>query len=170
MYAPPEKNKFASYRGKAEAEQTGIRMEPKIIVKRHPFEEPYHLQLEFFVSNGSYSGHTDIYCNAEDLKTIGRALRNFPSKIDDEYRYELGSENPEDRWHLYFLMRAYTTDSVGHCAIQFAISINGDELNESSCRFSIAADAASINRLGVLFEKFSKLEEFEFEWSPELSG
>lgn len=143
-------------------------MKPQIIVKRYPYEEPYHLQLEFFVSNGNFRGNAGIYCNTEDLKTIGQALRNFPSKIDDEYRYELGSENPEDRWHLYFLMRVYTIDSVGHCAIQFAININAVEPHEGACRFSIQADAASINRLGVLFEKFSKLEDFEFEWSPEL--
>jgi hypothetical protein len=144
-------------------------MKSQIIVKRYPYEEPYHLQLGFFVSNENFSGTAEIYCNAEDLKTIGIALQKFPSKLDDEYRYELGSENPKDRWHLYFLMRVYATDSVGHCAIQFAITINGDELNQRSCRFSIPAGAAAINRLGVLFEKFSKLEDFEFEWSPELS-
>lgn len=144
-------------------------MKSQIIVKRHPYEEPYHLQLEFFVSNDGFSGTIDFYCNAEDLKEIGISLQNFPSKIDDEYRYELGSENPKDRWSMYFLMRAYTTDSVGHCAIQFAFNINAVEPNEGICRFSIRTDAAAINRLGVLFEKFSKLEDFEFEWSPELS-
>ena len=144
-------------------------MNPRIIVKRYPYEEPYHLQLEFFVSNGRFSGNTDFYCNTEDLKTIGIALQKFPSKIGDEYRYEIGSENPKDRCYVYFLLRTYTTDSVGHCAIQFAITINGDELNKSNCRFSISSDAASINRLGILFEKFSKLEDFEFKWSPELS-
>jgi hypothetical protein len=65
-------------------------------------------------------------------------------------------------------MRAYTTDSVGHCAIQFAINKNLIEPYEAICRFSIQADAASINRLGILFEKFSRLEDFEFEWSPSL--
>lgn len=143
-------------------------MKPQIIVKRHPYEEPYHIQLEFFVSNGSFSGNVDFYCNAEDLKTIGRALQNFPSKIDDEYRYELGSENPQDRWYMYFLLRAYTINSLGHCAIQFAINKNTVEPHEGICRFSIEADAASINRLGVLFQRFSKLEDFEFEWSPKL--
>ncbi len=67
---------------------------------------------------------TDFYCNTEDLITIGQALQNFPLKIDDEFRYERGSENPRDRCYDYFLLRAYTTDSVGHCAIQFAINIS----------------------------------------------
>lgn len=93
-----------------------MEMKPKIVVKRYPYEEPYTIQLVFIVSNGVFSGNTDIYCNSEDLKTIGQALRSFPTKIGDEYRYEYGSENPEDRCYRYFLFRAYTTDSVGHSA------------------------------------------------------
>ena len=143
-------------------------MKPQIIVKRYPYEEPYLIQLEFFVSNGNFRGSTDFYCDAGDLKTIGLALQNFPSKVGDEYRYEIGSENQKDQYYVYFLLRAYTIDSVGHCAIQFAININAVEPNEGICRFSIRADAASINRLGVLFEKFSRLKDFEFEWSPTL--
>ena len=42
-------------------------MKPQITVKRYPYEEPYHLQLEFFISNDGFSGNTDFYCNAEDL-------------------------------------------------------------------------------------------------------
>jgi hypothetical protein len=144
-------------------------MKSQITVKRYPYEEPYHLQLEFFVSNGGFTGNTDFYCNAEDLKMIGQSLKNFPSNIDDEFRYEVGSENPEERYYVYFLLRVYTIDSVGHCAIQFVINKNAVEPYEGSCRFSIRAGAASINRLGVLFEKFSELKDFEFEWSPELS-
>ena len=140
----------------------------QIVVKRYPYEEPHHLQLEFFVSNGNFCGNTDIYCNVDDLITIGHASREFPSKIDDEYRYEYGSENPEDRYYRYFLLRAYTIDSVGHSAIQFSISNNQTEPNEGKCRFSIRADVASINRLGELFENFSKLEDLEFSWSPRL--
>ena len=143
-------------------------MKSQIVVKRYPYEEPYHIQLDFFVSNGNFSGNTDFYCNAEDLTKIGRALKDFPSKIGDEYCYEIGSENPKDRCYVYFLLRVYTINSVGHCAVQFVINKNAVEPYEGSCRFSIQADAASINRLGVLFEKFSKLENFEFEWSPKL--
>lgn len=146
-----------------------MQMKSQVIVKRFPYEEPHHLHLELFVSNDIFSGTIDFYCNATDLKTIGQALQSFPSRMNDEYRYELGSENPRDRWYMYFLMRTYTTDSVGHCAIQFVMNKNTVEPDEGSCRFSIQADAASINRLGVLFEKFSKLDNFELEWSPKLS-
>jgi hypothetical protein len=144
-------------------------MRPLIIVRRYPYEEPDHVHLEFVVSNGSFGGATDIYCGVEELKEIGRALQNFPAKVGDEYRYEYGSEKPEDRFYRYFLMRTYTTDAVGHCAIQFVINQNSDEPHEGVCRFSLRAEAASINRLGGLFEKFSELRHLEFVWSPDES-
>ncbi len=142
-------------------------MKPLLIVRRYPYEEPYLLHLEFAASNGSFGGSTDVYWNIEDLKEIGKALQNFPSKIGDEYRDEYGSENPEKRCYRYFLIRVYTTDSVGHCAIQFIINRNADEPNEGTCRFSIRAEAAAINRLGVLFEKFGELQHLEFRWSSD---
>jgi hypothetical protein len=141
-------------------------MKPLLIVRRYPYEEPHHIHLEFVVSNGIFGGATDIYCNVEDLKEMGKALQNFPTEISDEYCYQYGSENPEDRFYRYFLIRVYTTDSVGHCAIQFAINKNSIEPNEGICRFSVQADAASLNRLGVLFEKFHELRHLEFRWSP----
>jgi hypothetical protein len=140
-------------------------MEPLIIVRRFPYEEPYHTHLEFAVSNGTFGGNTDIYCGVHELKEIGDALQKFPAKIGDEYRYEYGSENPENPFYRYFVLRVYTIDSVGHCAIQFIINLNTDEPNEGICRFSISVEAASINRLGKLFEEFSKLEHLEFRWS-----
>lgn len=127
-----------------------MEMKSRITVKRYPYEEPYAIQLEFIVSNGDFHGITDIYCNAEDLRAVGQALQGFPSKIDDEYRYEYGSENPEDRSYNYFSLRAYTIDSVGHSAIQFSISNNQTEPHEGMCRFSIRADVASVNRLREL--------------------
>lgn len=143
-------------------------MKPLVLVKRHPYEEPYLLQIEFTVSNGSFSGNTDIYCHTEALKEIGNGLREFPKVSNDEYIFEYGSDDPKENLYCHFVLRAYTIDSVGHAAIQFVISNNSEEPYEGKCRFSIQADAASINRLGEKFLRFSKLNELEFEWSPRL--
>lgn len=142
-------------------------MNTQIIVKRYPYEEPYHTQIEFIVSNGVFSGRTDIYCNVEDLKEIGKSLQNFPNKIADEYIYEYGSEKPEDRNYRHFWLKVYTVDSLGHCAIQFNINNNTEEPEEGICRFSILAEASAVNNLGKLFEKFSELKHLEFRWSPD---
>ncbi len=141
-------------------------VDPFIIIRRRPYEEPYHTQLEITVSNGVFGGSTDIYCNVDDLAEIGCGLREFSAKISDDYRFEYGSENPATRFYRYFLLRAYALDSLGHCAIQFAMNLNEAEPNEGVCKLSIPAEPMAINRLGTLFESFGKLSHLELRWSP----
>jgi len=136
-----------------------------IIVRRCPYEEPYHTQLEFVASNGAFHGRTDLYCAVEDLQEIGLALQKFPSRAGDEYCYEYGTEDPQVRFYRYFLLRAYTVDALGNCALQIAINLRAAEPEEGMCKFSLRADAASINRLGELFVQFAQLRHLEFRWS-----
>lgn len=135
----------------------------KIIVRRYEYEEPQNTQLEFIISNGQFSSTVDFYCEVKDIKEIGKALISFPTRIDDEYCYSYGSK---DNYYRFFLIRAYTTDGVGHCAIQFKINLNEEEPLEGESLFSLRAEAAAINKLGKLFIEFSKLEHKEFHWSP----
>lgn len=139
--------------------------DPFLTVRRRPYEEPYNTQLEFTVSNGVFGGRVDIYCNVDDLADIGRGLKDFSGKIGDEYRYEYGSESPAKRFYRYFLLRAYARDSLGHCAIQFAMNLNEVEPDEGICKLSIPAELMAINRLGTLFESFGKLQHVELRWS-----
>jgi hypothetical protein len=53
--------------------------EPWIRVERAPYEEPYHTHISISVSNGTFSGRTDLYCGVEELMDIGRALAQFPT-------------------------------------------------------------------------------------------
>jgi hypothetical protein len=140
-------------------------IEPFITVRRYPYEEPYLTQLRFFVSNGFFSGATDIYCDVEEIAAIGTALEFFPKKVSDEYTYEYGSEDPAKEFYRYFLLRAYTTDQAGHCALQIHINLNEKEPEEGVCKFSMRAEPAAINRLGKLFMSFSKLAHLEFHWN-----
>lgn len=140
-------------------------MKPLVIVRRYEYEEPYHTQLEFEITNGQFSGRTDLYCGVQEIKAIGEGLARFPSCIDDEFRYVHGSENPEDRCYRFFLLRAYITDLAGHCALQFKVNNNTNEPLEGMCAFSIPADAAAINRLGVMLTKFAELKHLELHWS-----
>lgn len=115
---------------------------PRIIVKRFPYEEPYHTQVEFGAWNGFYGGSLDIYCAVDDLREIGMALAAFPSKVPDEYSFEYGSEDPAKRCYRYLKFRAYTFGGRGHCALQFSMNLNAEEPDEGSCRFSIRAEPA----------------------------
>ena len=137
---------------------------PFLTVRRYPYEEPLNTQIEISASNGFFAGTTDIYCAVQDLVEIGGGLKNFPKTADDEYRYEHRSEDPALRCYRYFLLRAYTTDAVGHSALQIKMNCNASQPNEGMCEFSIRAEAAAINRLGGLLEEFSKLGHLELHW------
>ncbi len=137
-----------------------------LIVRRVPYEEPHHTQLEIVVSNGAFSGSTDIYCNVSDLADIGRVLQTFPKVVGDEYKYEYGSSDPDSNFYRNFIIRFYAVGSCGSCALQVEINQNQSEPNEGVCRFSLKAEPASINRLGDLFVAFSELQHLEFKWIP----
>jgi hypothetical protein len=139
---------------------------PFIRVRRYPYEEPYHTQVVFHASNGLFIGSTDIYCGVADLEDIGSALAVFPRKIPDEFRFEHGSEQPGKRFYRFFLLRAFTTDSAGHCAIQFRMNLNKTEPEDGMCGFSIRTEAARINRLGALFLRLHKSSRGELRWGP----
>jgi len=138
---------------------------PALIVKRFPYEEPYHVQIGLFASNGRFSARSDFYCNVDDLSEIGSALSSFPKHIGDEYVYVYGSEDPDANFYGYIKLRAYTVGSVGKCALQITINRNAEEPEEGRSTFSIPVNPAAINKLGELFSEFSLLRHLEFHWS-----
>lgn len=136
----------------------------RIVIRRHPYEEPYLTQLEWFVTNGSFSGTTNFFCNVDDIREMGEALNRFPTKLGDEYIYEYGPEKPEVRY--CFSLRACTTDAVGHCALQFSINNNNNISLDGQCSFSIVAEAGAIQRLGSLLRRFGELQHLQLSWTP----
>lgn len=138
---------------------------PSVIVRRNPYEEPYHLHVELFVSNGRFSCAGDMYLAADDLEEIGRGLSDFPSKVPDEYIFEYGSEDPTDRFYRYFRLRAYTVGRRGQCAVEFRMNLNEKPPAQGIAEFSIELESAQLNRLGSLFERFRRLEHLEFKWT-----
>lgn len=137
-----------------------------IHIRRIPYEEPYHLNLEFQASNGIFSGGLDLYCNSDDLLDIAQSLKTFPTKPADEFVYEYGENHPDDRMYRYFRLRFYTIDPSGHCAVQFTADTRTEEPDEGTCNFSFRVKPAAINRLGQLLETFHKLRHLELRWSP----
>jgi hypothetical protein len=144
-------------------------VQPHLLIRRLPYEEPYHTQLDFTVSNGVLAAKIDIYCGIQEIAGIGKALAIFPKLIGDEYVYEYGSERPEEKFYRHFKLKAYTVGNVGNCAIQFTVNLNQTEPEEGICQFSLTASRGEINRLGELLLDFSKLEHLELQWSPKVS-
>ena len=136
-----------------------------IKIERIPYEEPYHIQLLWDVSNGSVSSRFEYYANADSLKELAENLEVFPRHKDHVFLYEVGSESPEDRFAYYFRFRVSTTDAKGSSAIQVRFSNNRDLPYREIVEFCIQTEPAAINRLGKLFQKFSELKHDYLVWS-----
>jgi hypothetical protein len=139
-------------------------MKPFIRIMRMPYEEPYHVHLVLEASNGESWGFLEYYDNATAFKKWADALENFPRHSTDVFLYELGSERPEDRYAHYFRLRAFTTDGLGHCAIQLRMNNNLELPYRNLAEFCIRAEAADINRLGALCRKFAMLQHEVLYW------
>ncbi len=139
--------------------------EPWVIVNRLPYEEPYHTHLEVFASNGTFAGGLDIYCAVEEVAEIGAALLKFPSAVPDEYEYRYGSPDPTARMYRHFMLRAYTVDHAGHCALQFVMDRNTEPPDDGRCVFSMRVDSAQLARLGRLFQRLAERPSTAFRWT-----
>lgn len=139
-------------------------MQPFIRITRHPYEEPYHVNLVVTASNGRLQGEVELYANATDLSAFGSELRRFPSsKVS--VLWELGSERPEDRFAFYYRLRAFQVAPNGRCAIEVRFCNNEKPPHRQLTEFSIEALPSDLDRLAALLERFSKLEHRVLEWT-----
>jgi hypothetical protein len=137
-----------------------------ILITRHAYEEPHHLNLVWDVSNGRQRASIEIYLNAADLITLAEALEVFPPHSTDVFLFERGSERSEERWDYYFRLRAFTTNSVG-AALHFRFNNNAELPERCIAEFAIEVDSAQLNRLGALLRRFGELRHSELHWTPE---
>ena len=135
-----------------------------IEVTRVPYEEPYHVELHWHVSNGNTSTKFEYYHNATSIRDIGDRLVDFPKSQKDKYEFVVGSENPMDRFAYYFRFEA-SVQSLNQSTLFFRFNNNDafpyKEVNE----FCIQTDPRKLNELGKLFLKFSKLDDESLYWS-----
>jgi hypothetical protein len=140
-------------------------MKPFIRITRYPYEEPHHLNLVMSASNGQLVGKLEFYLNADALAEWATEMEEFPRHARSVVLWELGSERPEDRFAFYFRMRLFTTDSLGHGAIQLRFNNNAVLPEREVSEFCIRSEAAQINRLGNLLRQYSKLNHQVLDWS-----
>ncbi|HSB09836.1 MAG TPA: hypothetical protein VLM38_10160 [Blastocatellia bacterium] len=140
-------------------------MKPFIRITRHPYEEPYHVNLVVAASNGRQLGELEIYANADDLAMIARELRGYPKRTGDIVLWELGSERPEDRFAFYYRLRVFQVAATGQCAVELRFNNNQAPPDREVVEFSIPALPSDLDRFAILLEGFSRLEHRLLEWS-----
>jgi len=138
---------------------------PFIRITRHPYEEPYHVNLVVAASNGRQQGELEIYAKAEDLAVFARDLRGFPKQKADTVRWELGSERSEDNFAFYYRLRVFQVAANGQCAIELRFCNNQEPPRREVVEFSIQALPSDLDRLADLVERFSRLEYKVLEWN-----
>lgn len=141
-----------------------------ISIERVTYEEPYHLNLIMWASNGRVTGGLEFYVNAREILEWAVAMERFPLHAQSVELWEIGSEYPEDRFSVYFRMRLFTVDGLGHCALQFRFNNNEALPDREISEFCIPAEAAQINRLGQLLRGFAELKHLVLHWSPSGGG
>ena len=140
-------------------------MKSYLRIVRHPYEEPYHLNLVINASNGNVAACFEYYENADAIRKWASALEQFPRHSNDVFLHEIGSEVPEDRYAYYFRLRVFTTSSVGGCAIQLRFNNNQSLPGRELFEFCIQAEPSQINRLGKLLRTFAELNHEVLEWN-----
>ncbi len=141
-------------------------MDKFLEIERIPYEEPYHINLVITASNGKSSGQIEIYDNADFLIQIADSLEKFPVDSKDEFKWELGSENPADRFAFYFLFNVFNHMTEGWISA-IHIRFNNNEILPFSeiSDFCIPCEPAGINQLGKLFREFAKLNSKKLIWN-----
>ena len=140
-------------------------MKDSIEIERIPYEEPYHLNLIFKVSDSDMFDHFEIYCKLEHIKHCAETLIKFPINSSENYHWELGSENPKDRWGFYFSFKVSLKDSKNNPNIKIRFNNNEDLPDKKVLEFNLISELENIKELGRLFKEFSKLESKKLVWN-----
>lgn len=138
-----------------------------LTITRHPYEEPHHVNLVVHVATDGAAARQEIYALAADLAAFADAMRGFPKRPDDRYSWELGSEDPDDRFAFYFRLSIQQIRPRGRCAVHVRFSNNEGFPEGRTAEFSFGAMPADLDRLGGALAEFAKLEQTVLEWRVE---
>ncbi len=103
------------------------------------------MELQVFGSNGRFSGEAETYGGHEKLKELARTIAGFPTRPQDERKFEFGTFDPEYAGGGVRL-RFYCTDSWGHAGVdvEFRADPHATRHAESSS-FFIPIEAAAVD-------------------------
>lgn len=132
-------------------------------ITRHAYEEPHCVNLVVQASTDGCSAELEVYANAEDLARAADALEAF-LRPDREFKWELGSERPDDRFAFYFLLRVWQVSAAGRCAAGIRFCNNQQPPDRRVAEFSWLVEPADVDRLGRSFREFSRLASDAMEW------
>jgi hypothetical protein len=111
-------------------------------------------------------GHVFFYGDADTFAAFGNALMAFPKSAADTASFEIGQAGHTSSFG-YLLIKAYCASPVGHTALKIVIDNNEDGAAHHRFEFSIASEAASINKLGALLANWQMKTNPQIVWKAE---
>jgi hypothetical protein len=85
----------------------------KISVLRIDFKE---IEFKIVVESSLCRTSLDFYGYANDFKTFGQKLSEFPKSINDVVLFQLGEG--DRKWTYYMCVKAFCYDKSGHTALR----------------------------------------------------
>lgn len=143
--------------------KTRNNLKKSITLLRILYEEPYHLNLIIQVSDDQHSGELEFYMTNESFIKCANELENFPDNKWNEVLWELGSENPQEKFAFFFRFHVVFV-LPNSSKIHIRLCNHSEILNPDGLDFVIESEVDEIKRLGRLWKRFSSLQEMKIQW------
>ena len=124
-----------------------------------------HCSFDVDIIRPDVKAHVYFYGNTDTFATFGKALIAFPQSATDTVLFEAGQKGHSS--FGYLLIKAYCTSPAGHTALKIIAENNEDGAAHYRFEFSIAAEAASINKLGALLANWQVKNTPQLVWKAE---
>lgn len=121
------------------------------------------LHLQLLAQAGNRVIWQDFYAYPNELREFGAKLEAFPSSVDDVAVFEYGSKDRMEEY-CWAILKAYVYDAKGHSALEVGARNNLDPPAQASGSFSVALEAAALNRLGAELVAWSQSKKGDLEF------
>ncbi|WP_157781028.1 hypothetical protein [Hymenobacter sedentarius] len=108
--------------------------------------------------------HAHFYGDVDTFAAFGKALMRFPQSPTDTVSFEVGQVGHPSSFD-YLLIKAYCASPVGDTTLK--IIADNNEEGAAHLEFSIASEAAAINKLGGLLANWQMKANPQIVWKAE---
>ena len=118
------------------------------------------------ITRPDVKAHAYFYGYADTFIDFGNKLKTFPRDVTETVCFEWGDVgNPSS--FGYLRIEAYCASPAGHTALRIIVDNNGERAGYHRFEFSIASEAASINKLGALLTNWQVESTPQLVWKAE---
>ena len=125
-----------------------------------------HCTFDLEIRTPQVKTHLSFYGQINEFAEFGRQLLAFPASAMHTVSFEVGTADKASTME-YLLLSAYCVDPQGHTALRIIVDNGAQGAAHHRFEFSIASEAASINRLGGLLANWNVGNMPEITWKAE---